>query len=119
MREVQESTKLLSPANYLRHLAQCGFVERLGSQICWMLSVIATTQLIRDVKQDVRIYDTLLMMQSGLTSIEELHRCRDIAVAEKVLRFVPGDRPGLAIYWLIFSNTAEVAAERQQEGGKP
>lgn len=85
---------------FVHQLATHGIAQRTSPTVCWMISVIATSQNTQYVLRPIKLNDVILAAQCGFRTVEELQEHRQAAIAAGLLRCEPAESTGELLYWL-------------------
>lgn len=86
---------------FVRVLAKACIANELGSDVCWLLTVIAHTEDAGGYRKSVTFHNGQLAAICGFGSESKLKRARAKAIGAGWLRYTPGSRGGAPKYWVV------------------
>lgn len=86
---------------FCRLLAKATIANEMGSDVCWMLAVIAHTEDAKQYRGPVLFHNGQLMSFCGFKSEDVLARCRKTAVDAGWLHYLKGSRTVAPRYWVL------------------
>lgn len=86
---------------FCRLLTKCCAAQDIGSDVCWMLAVIAHQEDAKRYSGPVTYYNEQLMPLCNFGSHAKLIRCRDRAVAAGWLHYEGGGKGRAGRYWVL------------------
>lgn len=101
---------------FQRELIRRGAAQEVGSDGCWLLTVIVAQEDALRYERPVNFHNGQLMIQTGFGSENRLDRVRQRLVDAGYLHYTPGAKRRPGVYWVLIPGEQEAEIPRQNGG---